>query len=384
MRRIVSIIPLLLAPLVAVDAAERNYTLRGDGWFDGGNERFRRLPLREARVTVEDDGTFAVTLFVREARYLVRGRWDRRGRGRAERFDIDRAFGLRAEGSGTLHYEGRATAPRRLVLDGRTADGAFHAELTDDGRVDWNDPRDHDARWRLDLGRGDRLYADLDVEGRGNGMLRMSGVRDGEVSDLRARLRTNRDVRIELARPTRGTILGEVVEVRDNQVRVRVTEVMGVRASGELDVVLRDRETIERVAGSGGSREGSWQLDFATRGGWGADRVFDGGWRGTFESNDRGTGWLRQDIGPTMSFDRLRVRLEGDRTAHIVLEGRRQSIPLRGEWRNDGRDVRIDLVAVNDVRARGRLVLERSGSMVVRLEGDGRTDRGRFELRFTR
>jgi hypothetical protein len=35
-------------------AAERNYTIRGDGWFDTGNDRYGRLPMREARLTLRD------------------------------------------------------------------------------------------------------------------------------------------------------------------------------------------------------------------------------------------------------------------------------------------------------------------------------------------
>lgn len=384
MRQTWSVTCLLLASATIAQAGERNYTLRGDGWFDGANQRFARLPMREVRMTIRDNGEFAVTLFVRNERYLVRGRWDRRGRARTERIDIAQAFGVRASGRGTLQYRGDGRAPERLVLDGRTEEGDFRAEITEERSWgDWNDPRDHADRRRYELGRGDRLHEDLDLMATGDGLLRMAGVRDGRVSAVRAILRTNREVRIQLERPTRGEVRGEVVDIRDTRVRVRVTEVLGVRASGEVDLVVDDRRTMERISGAGSSREGSWQLDFdgrrgpRERGDW-----EDGRWLGAFERSERGSGRLRQDEGPDVTFDRLRVRLEPNRDAFVVLEGRRQSIEFRGRWRDDGREVRIDLARVNEMRASGRLTLERDGNRVRRLAGEGRTERGRFDLRF--
>jgi hypothetical protein len=94
---------------------------------------------------------------------------------------------------------------------------------------------------------------------------------------------------------------------------------------------------------------------------------------------------LQQDVGPDLTFDRMRVRLDANGNAWISLEGRRQSVELRGTWRGEGRDeVRVELASINEMRARGRLTLERSGNRVERLEGDGRTDRGRFDVRFSR
>lgn len=374
-------------PASAALAGERNYTLRGDGWFDGNNARFGRLAMREVRMTLRDNGEFAVTLFVRNERYLVRGRWDRRGRGNVERIDVDQAFGMRASGNGTLHFDRRANTPERLFIEGRTAEGAFRAEIDGARGFDWNDPRDRDERGRGELGRNGRLYEDLQLSSRGSGTLRMSRVRDGRVNAVRAMLRTNREVRIELERPTAGTIRGEIIGVSGYTVRVRVTDVFGARANGEMDVMLRGRDDLARIRGAGGSDDGSWQLDFDGDGRGGRDwdpRDDRGGWMGSFESNDRGEGRLRQDVGPDMEFDRLRVRLEPNGMAWIGLEGRRQSIELRGRWRPDGRDVNIDLDGINEMRAWGRLTLRRSGTRVERLEGDGRTDRGRFEVRFGR
>lgn len=379
-----------IVPATAAFADERNYTLRGEGWFDGNNARFGRLPMHEVRMTVRDNGEFAVTLFVRNERYLVRGRWDRRGRGNVERIDLDQAFGQRASGRGTLQYGRMGNAPERLVLEGRTSDGTFRAEIADDRGPRW-DARDRDDRGWFELGRNGRLVEDLRLDSRGTGTLRMARARDGRVNALRAHLRTNRDVRIDLDRPTSGTIHGEIIAVTGNTVRVRVREVLGARANGEIEVIMRDRNELSQLRGAGGSDDGSWQLDFDGdgRGGrWDRDDRDDRGdrdrWFGAFESNDRGNGRLRQDVGPDLEFDRLRVRLEANGNAWIGLEGRRQSVQLRGTWRADGRDVRIDLDAINEMRARGRLTLERSGSRVERLDGDGRTDRGRFDVRFGR
>ena len=127
-------------------AAERNYTIRGDGWFDTGNDRFGRLPMREARLTLRDNGEFAVTLFVRNERYLVRGRWNRNGRSDVERIDINDAFGERASGNGSLAYRGRGGQPVRLELEGRTNDGTFHATITDPVKGDWVDRDRNDRR----------------------------------------------------------------------------------------------------------------------------------------------------------------------------------------------------------------------------------------------
>lgn len=254
---------LLAAGAAAWDAParERNFTMRGDGWFDTGNARFGQVAMREARLTLRDNGYFAVTLFVRNERYLVRGRWDGRGNGNVERFTIEDAFGRRADGSGTLFFDRNDDDPRRLTLNGRTSAGPFRAELAVDRR---------DDRWR-----GDDRWRDDDRQ-------------------------------------------------RDDN--------------------------------------------------WGPGRAF--------ESNDRGEGWLRQDVGPSMTFDRMRVTLAADRGAVIRLEGRRQTLHLRGTWRDSGNGVTIELSGVNELRAWGRLELDRDGRRVRSLDGTGRTEMGRFEVRF--
>jgi hypothetical protein len=372
----------------ALGVGERNYTLRGEGWFDGGNQRFARIDLREARMTLRDNGEFAVTLFVRNERYLVRGRWDRRGRGNVERIDIHQAFGSAASGSGTLHYQRDAGQPERLTLEGRTRDGAFRAEISDGRGYDWNDPRNREG---FEIGRGTRLYTNLDVETSGSGTLRYADARDGRFARVRAVLRTNRDVHLEFEGRTRGVLRAEITDIRDGRVTAQVRELMGSRADGELRLVFRDRAFVERVEGGGRASNGSWQLDFDGRaGGWnGRDddwgRNDDWGWEGRgSDVDERGSGWLRQDVGPSLTFDRMRARLDHNRVARIWLEGRRQTVEIRGEWREDGNGVSIEMQSVNGTRARGRLELRRTGWNGSQLTGEGRTDLGRFEVRFQR
>lgn len=377
----------VLATTAHALGGERNYTMKGDGWFDA-NERFGRLPMREARLTVRDNGEFAVTLFVRNARYLVKGRWDRRGRADVERIDIRDAFGQRADGSGTLTYGRDRDQPVRLVLEGRTRDGAFHADITDDRANDRWDDRDRDRRDDRDIGRGDRLARDIDAQGNGDGTLRFSRERDGRLRTLRARLGTNRDVRLDFTGPARGTVRAEVTEIRGNRITARVREVYGVRAAGEVVLLLRDRDMVERVNGYGTSDDGSWQLDFEGRDrgdDWNRDDRDrrDDRWDLGMDREVRGSGWLRQDVGPDLSFDRMQVQRDGNDIT-IRLDGRRQSLTLRGVASGYGDELRVRIDRVNEVRARGDMVLRRDGSRPSSLRGDGRTDMGRFEVRFER
>lgn len=393
MRRQLSAALIAVAALsTSAVAAERNYTIRGDGWFDTGNTRYGRLPMREARLTLRDNGEFAVTLFVRNERYLVRGRWDRNNRSEIERIDINDAFGQRASGNGSLAYRFRGGQPVRLELDGRTNDGTFRASIVDPANDEWNDRDRNDRRDDFDLGRGNRLSRTINTNVVGNGTLRLSGIRDGRLEEVRVRMEQDRDVRLEFSQPTRGTVRAEIIEVRDNRVTARVSEVYGRRASGEIQIVMRSWDMVDRINGSGGSDNGSWQLDFDGRsrrdgdwnnGGWNDGR--DGDWNGgRRDMNERGNGWLRQDLGPALSFDRIRVLLEVDRDAVIQLEGRRQSLTLRGRWSGVGDVVRIELTQVNERGARGTLEVRRDGNRLRLVEGDGRTDRGRFEVRFNR
>jgi hypothetical protein len=367
-------------------AAERNYTIRGSGYIDGGG-RSDRMALSEARMTLRDNGYFAVTLFTRGERLLVRGNWNRRA-GNVERITIEDAWGQRAEGTGTIQYrrDGDA-APERMVIEGRTRNGTFHVVIDEDRRRGGNTgdaggwdrggwDRDGDIR----PGNRGRLRFSVDAQSHGDGILRMSGVRGGDFSMARTRLGTNGDVRIDIDHPTSGAIRGQIEDVRGDRVTVHVTNVLGSSGSGELVIVLSGNSDVTRINGSGTSRNGSWQLDFDGNGRRGTDR-----WEDAWDRSERGTGQLRQDVGPSLSFDRMRVSLERDRQAVIVLDGRRDPVRLIGRW-SSGRsgDVVITLQQINEMRASGRLELRRSGGSATSLNGSGRTERGRFEVFFTR
>lgn len=385
-RYVLALIAAVSFPVGEAAAAERNYTIRGNGYIDGG-VRSERMALSEVRMTLRDNGYFAVTLFTRGERLLVRGNWNRRT-GNVERITIEDAWGQRAEGTGTIQYrrDGDA-APERMVIEGRTRNGTFHVVIDEDrgrggntgdaggwDRGGWD--RDGDIR----PGNRGRLRSNVDARSHGDGILRMSGVRGGDFSRARTRIGTNGDVRIDIEHPTNGAIRGEIEDVRGDRVTVRVTNVLGYSGSGELVIVLNGNNDVARINGSGSSRNGSWQLDFDGNGRRGND-----GWEDSWDRSERGTGQLRQDVGPSLAFDRMRVSLERDRQAVIVLDGRRDPVRLIGRW-SAGRsgDVVITLQQINEMRASGRLELRRSGGSATSLNGSGRTERGRFEVFFTR
>ena len=370
-------------------AVERNYTIRGSGYIDGGRAS-GRMELSEARMTLRDNGDFAVTLFTRGERLLVRGNWNRGGTGNVERISIENAWGQRAEGSGTIQYRRDGDAdPERMVIEGRTRNGPFHVVI-DDARLRRADTRDPGAWDRggwdpnggVRPGNRDRLRSNIDATTNGDGVVRMSGVRGGDFSSARARLGTNGDVRIDIDHSTKGTIRGEVQDVRGDRIVARVTNMFGYAGSGELVIVMRGSADVARINGSGTSRNGSWQLDFDGNGRRGDDRR-DDRWEDSFDRSERGSGQLRQDVGPSIAFDRMRVSLERNHEALIVLDGRRDPVRLIGRWTTgrDG-DVTIALQRVNEMRASGRLELQRSRGSVTSLSGNGRTERGRFEVFF--
>ncbi|MBK8246897.1 MAG: hypothetical protein IPK85_05800 [Gemmatimonadetes bacterium] len=265
-----------IVPATVAFAGERNYTLRGDGWFDGNNARFGRLPMREVRMTVRDNGEFAVTLFVRNERYLVRGRWDRGGRGNVERIDLDP--GVWSPRLGTWHAAVRAAMTRRSASSSRG----------------------------------------------GPQMVRSA------------------------PRSLRTAALGGATRAIATSATAP-TIAVGVMAGGTATIVTIATD------GSGRSSPTIAAMVDCVR-----------TWVPTSRSIACAYAW----------------RPTGARGS--ALEGRRQSVQLRGTWRADGRDVRIDLDAINEMRANGRLTLERSGTRVERLQGNGRTDRGRFDVRFGR
>ena len=272
--------------------------------------------------------------------------------------------------------------------EGHTREGTGQARIASERNAERNDRRSDNHRSDVVLGRGNRLHRNIDATVDGSGTLRLSRIRDGRLGTVRARMGTNRDMRLDFERPTRGTVRAEITDIRGNRITARVTDVFGNGGNGEIVVVMRDREMVERINGFGSSDAGGWQLEFEGRrransdSGWGDD---DGWWgnAGTLESA-RGQGWLRQDLGPSLSFDRIRVSLSANRDAVIQLEGRRQQLRLRGRWSGTGDVVRVDLSQVNEMRSRGRLELRLDGREVRSLDGAGQTEAGRFEVRFNR
>jgi hypothetical protein len=392
LRSLLALIPVLVTGEVTVK--DRTFTIRGNGYLDPTGPGLR-VPVTEARVTLRENRDFAATLFARGERILVRGTWDPRGSSAIERIDINDAFGTRAEGSGSIHFNGRGGNPVRFSLEGRTRQGPFRVEIRD--RDDeWNDRRDDprrndgDDRRAVELGNGDRVHRNIDATTDGNGLLRMAGVRNGNFSVSRVRLGTSRDATIDIDRGTRGTIRGQITDVRGARVAIRVTNMLGNRATGEIIAVMRGTHEIERLNGSGRSDAGSWQMDFES-----TERSArpPGGGRedwdrrpGEMEAAVSGSGSLTQDIGPSLSFDRLRVRLQPNHDAVVTLQGRRQTISLVGRWSAGRMDdlVTIELGRVNEKRADGRLNLRMNSRAVEALDGAGRTDMGRFRVAFDR
>lgn len=401
MSRYVFVLGLALAATNA-NAQERNYTIRGSGYLEPTGPS-PRVAMQEVRLTLRDNGEFLATLFARGERILVQGRWTDRGRGDRERVEISNAFGVRADGDGALYYE--RGVPTRLTLNGRTREGGFRVELLDEDMRGRDDryPDDRRRRGDLVLGSGNRVYANVDAVSPGLGMVRMSGVRDGRFQNARVRLGTARDVRIDIDRNTRGTIRGEIQEVRGSRVMIRIDDMFGYRATGQLTVEMRNEVEVARMDGSGSSTNGSWQLEFdgtaqADRIGrgrddrWGDDRRDDDR-RGddrwdrydTRDMSGRGLGKLVQDVGGDFEFSRISVDARDRSRAVITLEGRRRTVRLVGslERGSYGLEREFELVAVNDIRARGQFTLVGRGGDVESFYGDGRTDMGRFRISFS-
>lgn len=353
---------LITTIIISSPARAREITLRGDGWFETGNSRFGRLPMREVKLRIEDTGDYSATLMVRGAQYTVRGRLEGQDRLGVERLSVAEALGGEAVGSGRLSYrDGRQ--PTRLELDARTREGVLRAEIGE------NEVRDFSRA------------IELEEELVGRGLLRASSVRDGRLVGLRARVR-GADVRLEYSGSTRGVLRGEVLSARGNRITARVTELGGRRASGDVELVLTRASTVDRVYGAGSSDDGSWQLDFTA-----VERRYEESDRWSERDRTivvRGAGWLRQDRGPDLRFERMEVMLDDTRSATIDLIGRRTTLRLMGRWRASGSGVRVDLSQVNEMPARGRLELARAGWEYNRLEGSGRTALGDFEVAFAR
>ncbi|MGQ0767101.1 MAG: hypothetical protein ACT4OZ_15745 [Gemmatimonadota bacterium] len=378
----------LALPLALLISPDRSYTIRGSGYLDPTGPGVR-LALSEARVNLRDNREFEAVLFARGERVTIRGRWDRRGNGNVERIDISDAFGTRAEGQGTLHFAGRNDRPVRLALSGRTRHGSFHADIRDDD-LRRDEPRRNDDDYRDAIGRGNRVFRNVDATTEGSGLLRMAGVRDGRFSMARMRLGTSREATLDISRSTRGTMRGEIVDIRNNVVRIQVREVMGRRASGELVADMIGAHEIERIRGAGSSDGGSWQIDFESEesedsnGRWGRNDDRESDWPVSRDYRVRGSGSLTQDRGPVMEFDRAALQLETNRRATLLLDGRRHSSRFAGTWvrTRNGEGILIELARVNEMNAEGRIEVHVQGRALQSMNGSGQTSLGRFRVRF--
>lgn len=109
------------------------------------------------------------------------------------------------------------------------------------------------------------MYRNIDARADGNGMTRMSGVRGGRFTFVRARIGTGGDAVLEIDDPTKGEIRARVDEVRGRRVTLRVRSIYGYDGSGTITVTLRDDNEVERVEGGGTGERGRWTLDFRGR-----------------------------------------------------------------------------------------------------------------------
>lgn len=259
---------------------------------------------------------------------------------------------------------------------------------------------------RVGVGTGRRLYRDVNATTYGEGVTRFRDAGDGRFDVARAQVSTRGDARVDIDRPTKGTIRGIVREARGDAVVIRVTNVYGYNADGELTITLRGDNEIGRMYGSGNSDHGRWSLRFdgndrygygndsgwgyggrgSRNGDWGWDRSRrDGPGRGDDDVIDdtmRGYGTLSQDRGGTLSFDRARVELDRDGSAQITLDGR-ETVRLYGRWsRTRNGDMTVQLRRVNNVEANGEVRVDRQGRQVSYIDGGGRTTRGRFSVTF--
>jgi hypothetical protein len=370
-------------------AQERNMTIQGDGYIE---TRRGRSPVREARMTLRPDGSFAVNLFTSGSqKVLVTGRWDRQRLGNVERINVDQLGGQRADGGGTLNFEDRDhELPRRLSLNGTTAGGRYQLSI-DSRRSDFpgDDPSDR-PNTGGNYGSGSTIYRNIDARAEGDGETRMDGIRGGGAfSVARARIGVGRDVIIDIDRPTSGSIRGTVRNVRGNRIDIDVNAVYGYKASGSMNVVLRDANEIGRLEGSGNGERGRWTLEFRGTGRLGGD-----GWGGgsgggrddddaIVDANERGSGRLTQDRGPELEFYRAEVHLDDDHRAEIRLDSRREPVRIYGRWsRGALGGILVDVDRINDRRSDGRIEIRREGRSFRSLAGEGQTGGGRYRLTF--
>lgn len=382
-------------------AQERNLTLAGRGSIEG--ERGNARDVREVRLTLKGNSDFAATVVLRNATVVLRGTWRRPGigaMGNVDRIELREAEGAAVRGEGTLAYADRdAMRPRRLSLAWSGRAGSYRLEVEDRDLADIDDRPDRPGRpgrpgragdWSA--GAGAQVYRNIDARAQGDGFARMSGVRGGAFSIVRARIGTGGDVVLDVDEPTRGEIRGRVRRVQERRVEVSVSAIFGYTATGTLTVQLRDGDEVQRLDGDGSGERGAWTLEFRGRGlpndypsgpgsGGGPGGGGGDGWN-ALDRDEPGRGTLAQDVGPTLELSRARVSLDDNRTGRIVLEARRDRVTIEGRWTSTGGRVEFDVRRINDRLASGRLTIRREGRSFSTIDGEGRTGGGRFSLVF--
>lgn len=387
---------LIATSLVATSgqAQERNLTLSGRGTLEG--ERGNTRDVREVRLTLRRNADFAATVVLRNSTVVLRGTWRRQGMGNVDRIELREAEGGAVRGEGMLAYADRdAMIPQRLSLSWSGRAGVSRLEVEDRTVIDEGDRPDRPDRpgrpGRLDswsAGAGSQVYRNLDSRAVGDGFARMSGVRGGAFSIVRARIGTGGEVVLDVDEPTKGEIRGRVRRVQERRVEVSVSAIFGYTASGTLTVVLRDADEVQRIDGDGSGERGAWTLEFRGRGLPNDYRPGLGGGEGPFggasalDGDERGRGTLAQDVGPTLEITRARVELDDDRSGRLLLESRRERVSIEGRWTSTGGRVEFDIRRINDRVASGRLTIRREGRSFSTIDGEGRTSGGRFSLVF--
>lgn len=381
------LIPLALSFLVAgsVAAQERNVTMSGRGTLDGGRAGSRDV--RQVRLTLRDNADFRATVVLPNATLLVEGTWRRPGMGNVDQITVRDVAGAAARGAGTLVYAGRdRNVARRLTLRWSGRDGDYTLQMRGGAEVDDERPDRPGSGWSA--GRGSQVYRNIDARAQGDGMARMSGVRGGAFSNVRARIGTGGDVIIDVRDPTRGEIRGSVRRVDGRRVEVGVRSVFGYTASGTLTVDLQSAEEVRAIDGEGTGERGRWTLEFDGRGLPNdyvvldpRDDAYTGGT--PLDADERGRGTLTQAVGPALELSRAAVVLDRRGTGRITFETRRDRVTVDGRW-NQGANgrVRFEISRINNRSANGTLTIRRERNTFSSIEGDGLTQQGRFAIVF--
>lgn len=386
MPRHVVLSPLALSLLLAgsAGAQERNLTMSGRGTLEGGRAGMRDV--REVRLTLRENADFRATIVLPNATLLVTGSWRRPGMGNVDQLTVREVSGAAARGSGTLVYAGRGReVARRLTLRWSGRDGDYALQMRG-GADDDERPDRPGSGWSA--GTGTRVFQNIDARAQGEGMARMSGIRGGAFSVVRARIGTGGDVIIDVRDATRGELRGRVRRVEGRRVEVGVRSIFGYTASGTLTVELRSADEVRAIDGEGTGERGAWTLEFDGRGLPNdyveLDPRDDRDAGGTaLDADERGRGTLTQAVGPALDLSRATVALERRGSGRIVFETRRDRVTVDGRWSQgaNGR-VRFEVRRINDRTASGTLTIRRERNTFTSIEGDGLTQGGRFAIVF--